>query len=313
MRRGISLQLALLAGLLAVCSIPAFLPGAGERTYLFDILFTLNMAILLASSWNILGGFAGQVSFGHAGFYGIGAYTLAIITLHLHWSPWLALPFSGAGAVLAALIVGSVSFRLRGPYFALATLALAEVAKLVAEGLRGLTQGTQGIVITQAPLWGCPPDGPFYFLLSLLLAGLGVGLSLLIRHSDLHYLLRAVGDNEDAAAAAGVNSWQAKMLALGASAFLAGLAGGLGALHTGFIDPESGFDMAKTVEPIFMTIVGGIGTVAGPLLGALLLVPVGELLRSQFATAHLLFYGIMLVIFARFMPKGLMGLFRKKP
>ena len=312
MRRGPGISLLILALSLGICCIPALLPGAADRAYMFDLLFTINLAVLLASSWNILGGFAGQVSFGHAGFFGIGAYSLALVAHHLGCSPWLALPCSGFGTMAAALLVGSICFRLRGPYFALATLALAEVAKLLTEGARGLTQGAQGIVIPQESIRGITLDGPFFYLISLAAAGLAVALALLIRHSDLHYLLAAVGDEEDAAAAAGINGQQAKLLALAASGFLAGLAGGLSALHTGFIDPESGFDMAKTVEPIFMTIVGGVGTVAGPLLGALLLVPAGELLRSWFASAHLLFYGIMLVIFARFMPKGIMGFFGNK-
>jgi len=301
--------------LFAFLIVLSFLPliiDPGEYKYLYNIFFVVNIAALLATSWNILGGFAGQISFGHAGFVGIGAYTVSLFHYHLQWSPWLALPLSGVVTLLAGVIIGAIALRLRGPYFALSTLALAEVTKLIVEGWRSFTQGTQGIVVNPTPLLSIPSGGGLYYVISLWLAGFGILCALLIKQSKTSYFFAAVGENEDAALSLGINSKKYKMIALYISSFLAGITGGILAIHTGFIDPSSGFDMVHTVEPIFLTMVGGIGTVLGPVIGAILLVPVGEVFRSHFPTAHLLLYGIVLVIFARFIPKGIMGLFRKK-
>jgi branched-chain amino acid transport system permease protein len=297
---------------LAVISCLPLVVRPDEFKYLYNILFVMNVTMLLSSSWNILGGFAGQVSFGHAGFVGIGAYTVAMLHHHLQWSPWLALPLSGVVAVLGALVVGTIAFRLRGPYFALSTLALAEVAKLFAEGWRSFTQGTQGVVISQTPLLVFPAGAGLYFVLSLWAAGLGIFCALLIKASRASYFFLAVGENEDAALALGIDAKKYKMQALYISSFLAGLSGGFFAIHTGFTDPSSAFDIVRTVEPIFLTMVGGIGTILGPVVGTVLLVPIGEVFRSHFPTAHLLLYGIVLVVFARFIPKGIVGLFRNK-
>jgi branched-chain amino acid transport system permease protein len=297
---------------LVVLSFMPFVIEPGSYKYLYNIFFIVNVTVLLATSWNILGGFAGQISFGHAGFVGIVAYTVSLLHFHLQWSPWLALPLAGFVTILAAVIIGSIAFKLRGPYFALSTLALAEVTKLIVEGWRSFTQGTQGVVISPSPFLGIPSGGGLYFVVSLWLAGFGILCALLIKLSKTSYFFLAVGENEDAALSLGVNSKKYKLIALYISSFLAGITGGVLAIHTGFVDPSSGFDMVHTVEPIFLTMVGGMGTVLGPVIGTVLLVPVGEVFRSHFPTAHLLLYGIVLVVFARFIPKGIMGLFRKK-
>jgi len=305
------LTLLLSLGLLSL--LPAVV-DAQRSPYLFDVLFSINVAVLLASSWNILGGFAGQVSFGHAGFAGIGAYAAALLPHHLQWSPWLSLPFAGIAATLAAILVGGIAFRLRGPYFALSTLALAEVARLVVEGWRSFTEGTQGVVIRPRPFLLFEADGALYYVASLWLAGLALLIVIMIRQSTSRYFLHAVGESEEAASALGIDAWRCKMSALLVSAFLAGMAGGILALHTGFLDPESAFSMSRTVEPIIVTVVGGMGTALGPVVGALVLVPACELLRSRFPTGHLLMYGVLLVVFMRFMRHGLVGLAgRRKP
>ncbi len=302
--------IALLVAVLLLSLLP-LLMSSEKHKYLYDVLFTLNILILLSVSWNILGGFAGQVSFGHAGFVGMGAYAVALLHHHLQLSPWVAMPFSGITAVIGAMLIGSIALNLRGPFFALSTLALAEVTKLIVEGWRGFTMGTQGIVIAQTELLGIKTTGGLYFIITLWAAGFALLISLLIKNSRYNYYFLAVGENEDAAIAVGINARKYKLYALLVSAFLAGLAGGLIVAHTGFVDPESGFDMVRTVEPIFITIVGGMGTVFGPLIGAILLVPAGEYLRTEFTKAHLLFYGVLLVVFARFMPRGIMGFFRR--
>ncbi|MCX8027231.1 MAG: branched-chain amino acid ABC transporter permease [Thermodesulfovibrionales bacterium] len=303
--------LGLLVALIVLSFLPLLLPSENYK-YLYDILFTLNIIILLSTSWNILGGFAGQVSFGHAGFVGMGAYAIALLHYHCKLSPWLIMPISGVAAVIGAMIIGVIALNLRGPYFALSTLALAEVTKLIVEGWREFTQGTQGIVVSQGDILGIKATGGVYFLITLWIAGFALLTAILIKQSRYNYYFLAVAENEDAAMAVGINSKRFKLYALLISAFFAGLAGGLIATHTGFVDPESGFDMVRTVEPIFITIVGGIGTIFGPVIGAILLVPIGEMLRSEFTKAHLLFYGVLLIIFARFLPHGIVGLLKRR-
>ncbi len=304
-----------LVALLLCLGVLSLLPAVIDTRrmpYLFDVLFSVNVAVLLASSWNILGGFAGQVSFGHAGFAGIGAYAVALLPHHLQWSPWLSLPFAGIAAMIAAILVGGIAFRLRGPYFALSTLALAEVARLVVEGWRSFTEGTQGVVIQQKPLYLFEADGALFYITSLWLAGIALLAVITIGQSKSRYFLHAVGESEEAASALGVDAWRCKMSALLPSAFLAGMAGGILALHTGFLDPESAFSISRSVEPIILTVVGGIGTALGPVVGAVILVPACEFLRSRFPTGHLLLYGVLLVVFMRFMHGGILGMVRRK-
>lgn len=292
---------------LAVSLTPLFIDIQSNK-YLMDIFLHLNLALTLANSWNILGGFAGQVSFGHAGFVGIGAYTVALLTHHYGFSCWSALLFSGVMSCLVALFLGLLTLKLKGPYFALATLATAEIAKIIVIGARTFTLGTQGVAVEKTPIFGSENYLLFLFLFVLILSFLSIVSSILIRYSKTGYFFIAIRENENATLAAGINVFQYKLIALLISGYLAGAYGGILAIHTGFVDPESAFDISRTVEPIFISYIGGVGTVLGPIIGSLLLVPIGEILRTEFTTAHLLFYGVMLILFATFFPKGLAGL-----
>lgn len=294
---------------LSVSMIPLLIDIHSNK-YLMDIFLHLNLALILANSWNILGGFAGQVSFGHAGFVGIGAYTVALLTHHFGFSCWTALFFSGAMSCLIAFFLGLLTLKLKGPYFALATLATAEIAKIIVIGARKITLGTQGVAIEKTPIFGSENYLLFLFLFVLILSFISIVSSILIRYSKTGYFFLAIRENENATLAAGINVFQYKLYALLVSGYLAGAYGGILAIHTGFVDPESAFDIARTVEPIFISYIGGVGTVLGPIIGSIILVPIGEILRTKFTTAHLLFYGIMLILFATFFPKGLAGLIK---
>ncbi|MCX8034338.1 MAG: branched-chain amino acid ABC transporter permease [Thermodesulfovibrio sp.] len=294
---------------LCVLLLPFFI-NMQEHKYLMDIFLHLNLALTLANSWNILGGFAGQVSFGHAGFVGIGAYTVALLVHYLKLSCWTALLFSGFFSCCIALFLGLLTLKLRGPYFALATLATAEIAKIIVVGARSFTMGTQGVAVEKTPLLGSENYLVFLFLFALMLSFISIISSLLIRYSKTGYFFIAIRESENATMAAGINVFKYKVIALLISGYLAGAYGGILAIHTGFVDPESAFDISRTVEPIFISYIGGVGTVIGPIIGSLLLVPIGEVLRTEFTTAHLLFYGIMLILFATFFPKGLAGLIK---
>lgn len=303
MKKGVYITLSIYLILFFV----TFFIDLNSHKYLIDIFIHLNLALVLANSWNILGGFAGQVSFGHAGFVGIGAYTVAIFTYQLNASCWTAFLLSGVFSCLIAIFLGFLTLKLKGPYFALATLATAEIAKIIVTGARKITMGTQGIAVEKIPLFGYDKYIVVFIYLSLILSFLSILASLIIRHSKTGYFFIAIRESENATMAAGINVFKYKLIALMVSGFLAGTYGGFFAIYTGFVDPESAFDISKTVEPIFISYIGGVGTVLGPTIGSLLLVPIGEFLRSKFTTAHLLLYGTMLIIFASFIPKGIVG------
>lgn len=281
-----------------------------SNKYLLDIFLHLNLALTLANSWNILGGFAGQVSFGHAGFVGIGAYTVALLSYHTGISCWTALVFSGVLSCFVALFLGLLTLKLRGPYFALATLATAEIAKIIVIGARKITMGTQGIAVEKTPLLGSENYLLILLILVMALSFLSILSSILIRYSKTGYFFLAIRENENAAVAAGINAFKYKIFALLISGYLAGTYGGIVSIHTGFVDPESAFDISRTVEPIFISYIGGVGTVLGPILGSILLVPIGEILRAKLTAAHLLLYGVVLILFATFFPKGIAGLIK---
>lgn len=296
----------------AVLLVPPFLSA-----YLVHILVLIAFFAFLGSAWNILGGYAGQFSFGHAAYFGIGAYTSTLLLVQGGVSPWVG--FVAGGGVAAAFggFAGYLAFRygLRGPYFALVTLALAEMLRIVAHNWMAIG-GPMGILI---PL---PLDGdslsrlqfreklPYYYLIVALLAA-AVWLTRQIERSRLGYALHAIRENEDAAEASGVNTLAAKLWAMAASAFLTALGGSFYAQYFSFIDPTLVFGVAVSVEILLRPIVGGPGTLLGPLLGSLVLTPLSELTRWVLRGrpgVDVMLYGAILVLVITFLPRGLVGL-----
>ena len=271
---------------------------------------------LLGTAWNLLGGFAGQVSFGHAAFLGVGAYTTMLLYLKLGWSPWLGLILGGATGALVALPIGLICFRLRGPYFSLATLAVAEIIRLVALNWETLTAGPTGLLITQLPQlnwFGRPINWesklPFYYI-AVALALFAMGTTWLISRSRLGAYLLAIREDMDSAEAAGIDTTRTKVAAFAISAFIAGLAGGFYGLYFRYIDPDAVFAISTSVEMVFIAVVGGIATTAGPIVGAVFLVTISELFRERFQVGHLIFYGLLMMIVIRYMPDGIWGRLR---
>jgi branched-chain amino acid transport system permease protein len=298
-----------LAGALALAALPALAPS----TFFLHVAILVLMWTLLGAAWNVLGGFAGQVSFGHAALFGVGAYVTMILYLKAGLPPWWGLPLGGLAAALVSLPIGLLCFRLRGPYFSLATLAVAEIVKLVALNWEAVTNGPVGYLITGLPpltLLGLGVDweskAPFYALAALL-ALAGLAATAWLRASRLGAYLVAIRENEDAAEAVGVDTVRAKVVTLALSAFLAGLGGGFYAFYFRYVDPDAVLGVGLSMEMVFIAMVGGLGTVGGPLVGAVFLTTVGEAVRERFQVGHLIFYGLFMMLAIRYMPEGIWG------
>ena len=273
-------------------------------------------ACLMAQSWNLLGGYGGQFSFGHALFFGTGAYVQAIAQLQGHLNPWLALPLAIAAAAFVGLFFGAVSFRygLRGSYFALVTLAFAEVFRIVALSVPFTGAGV-GLMV---PLKEGAANMQFadrrgFVWLALGLVVLGLLATTWVRRSRFGARLQAVRDNEDAARAIGVDPFRVK---LGATALSGAPMGAAGALYVQvfqYIDPGIAYGPHTSVEALVAAIVGGLGTLWGPVLGALALHLLADLTRNLFGALpgiNMVIYGGVLVLIVMFAPRGLLGIGR---
>jgi len=293
-----------------LCAIP--LVASTTALHLFVLIF---FYAYLGQAWNLLSGFGGQFSFGHAAFFGLGAYTSSLLWLHLGISPWIGLGAGAAAGLAFGLGCGFLSFRygLKGPYFALVMLAFAEMLRVVAENWEAVG-GAQGLLI---PLLGNRPlelqfagRVPFYYLTLALLLAL-TWLTWRIQGWRLGFSLRAVRDDEQAAESLGVNVFRTKMAAMALSAGATAIGGGIYAQYLLHIDPETAFGAAVSIDILLRPIIGGAGTVLGPLLGSLLLTPLSEVSKALFrgyAGLNLMIYGAMLVAVVISLPEGLMGL-----
>lgn len=277
--------------------------------YTQHVLIVVLLYVALGSAWNILGGFAGQLSLGHAAFFGIGAYTAAIIASKTAFSPWWALLAGPAAVLPVALLVGWICFRLRGPYFTLATIAVGEVVRLIALNWTNLTGGAVGVVIRPSLLSGTSKL-PYYYVV-LVIAAVTVILCHLMSRRKLGYYLMAIREDEETAESIGIDTTSYKLRALALSAALTAMAGAFYANYFLFVDTTTVLPLSLSVEIVLIAIIGGLGTVAGPVLGAVLLKLSSEIFRNEFAQANLLIYGVLLVLVILFMPDGLMGGFRR--
>jgi len=284
-------------------------------TYVLHLLILVALFGAVAIAWNVLGGFAGQISLGHALFVGAGAYTSTVLYLRAGVTPWLGM-LAGAGlaAVLGAAI-GYVIFSrgLTGIYFALVTLALAEMALFLVSNIPalGTVNGLSIPPTVDAGAFQFPGKAGYYYAALALLA-IALGVASVLRRSALGFRLVAIRENERAAAALGIDVVRGKVTATAISAALAAGAGSFYAQYFLFIDPESVFGITFSIEAIVNAFVGGVGTVLGPLLGAVLLVPVSEWLRAvlggRYAGVHLIVYGLVLIAVIRLAPEGVVGL-----
>jgi branched-chain amino acid transport system permease protein len=278
----------------------ALYPLVRSNHFFLHLAIMVLLNALLGMSWNLLGGYTGQISFGHAAFFGTGAYASTILLLRFGISPWIGM-FAGAVlAVLLSLPLGWLTFRLRGPYFALATLAFAEVVRVIVYNWDSLTGGGDGLNIL-ANLGGIVRF--YYIILALTVAGL-----LVIRwcvRSRWGYFLNAIREDEDAAEALGVPATKMKVIVLAISAFFVALGGSFFASYQLYINPDLVYESQISIQMIVVTIVGGIGTLEGPIIGALVIVPLSEYFRGLSPVANPLIYGLFIVIFMLFLPEGI--------
>ncbi|MGO8970086.1 MAG: branched-chain amino acid ABC transporter permease [Myxococcaceae bacterium] len=292
-------------------SMPLWLRDA----YLQQIVFRVVIFAVLGMAWNLLGGYAGQLSLGHVAYFGIGAYSVALFHEAFDWNPWLGMLAGVVLACLAALLIGGLTFRLRGPYFVLSTIATAEILRLLALNL-SFTHGAIGMI---APSFFSEPNGDrktYYAALPLLAAAFA--LTSWTDVSRFGYSLRAIRENEDTAMAVGINPAVEKLKALLLSAALVAAAGALYAGVFQFIGPDSVLSIDVSVQMALIAMLGGAATVWGPMVGAVVLTVAAEGLKAYLERAHTFFYGVLLVLVVLFLPGGLVSIaqqrwFRRRP
>ncbi len=289
------------------------LPLIPKNEYYLDMIIMIFMWAALAGSWNMVGGFAGQISLGHSAFFGIGAYTSTILFLKLGITPWLGM-FAGAGiSIVVGLILGYACFRLTSHFFALATIAFAEVLLLLASFSRDLTGGGVGLLM---PVTAGPENYIFqgkipYLYISLILMLAVILVSQLIKNSKFGYYLTALRENHDAAESLGINTRRVKIYALLISVFFTSLIGSFFAQYSMFIDPEAVFASHISIQLALLSIIGGVGTVLGPIVGAFLLVPLDVILKGLLGETavglNFVIYGIILIVAVIYFPYGIVG------
>jgi branched-chain amino acid transport system permease protein len=267
---------------------------------------TVLMFVALAVAWNLIGGFAGYACFGQVGFFGLGGYAAAVLMIHLHLSFWMALPLAAVIAGVFAAAVGAPLLRLKGHYFAVATLGVAEGLRELVTNVPRLTGGGAGVTIPtvgrDAPTAWLGNDG--FYLLFLLLAVGAVAVGLFVSASRAGYALRAIHQDEDAAAAVGVNTTIAKTLTFAVSAALTGAVGAAYAFQQITIFPERLFDVDITVLMVVMVVLGGSGTVVGPVLGAVSVAFISEWLRQNYPAVHTFLLGGLIIAAVVMLPQG---------
>ena len=291
-------------------------PLVVRDAFLLDGLIFILLWGATAAAWNVAGGYAGQVSLGHSAFFGLGAYSAALLGTRWGLSPWIGLLVGVLLSTVAGLIIGYLSNRLRGPYFVLATIAFSQVLLIVASRWRGFTAGSEGIPVPFRPgLWTlgiADKRGWVYLMLAL-----GVLLYVVqqyLERSRRGYQLAAVREDEDAALSLGVAARRLKVIAIAVSAALTAVCGALWAQYVGFVDPFYVFSVDLSVRFALAAIIGGLGTALGPFLGSVLITTLETYLRAQFGGVgaglvgiYLIIYGCALVLVMRFVPQGLVG------
>ena len=272
--------------------------------YLVHLAILLLMNIAITQGWNIIGGYTGYVSFGHAVFFGIGAYTAGMLEVYLNINPFISMIVGGITASIFALITAYPFLKLRGPYFALGTLGLAEMIKTIIINEKKWTKGAIGLEIPGKFFVRTSPLT--YYLTIYTIALASILLVYAVEHSDLGLALKAIRDNPDAAEMSGVNSTKYAIIAYTLSAITPGLAGAFYINYMTYIDPYTVFSASISVGCVAMAEFGGSGTVLGPVLGTAIIFALTEFLRGVLIQTYLIVYGVLLIIVVMFMPGGVL-------
>jgi branched-chain amino acid transport system permease protein len=303
-----------LVWLAAGTAILIALPLVIRSSFAIDIFIRILLFSFIGVAWNLMGGYAKQLSLGHAGYFGLGAYTSTILQVDFGISPWIGMVAGGVVAMLASLPIGALCFRLRGPYFTIATIATAQALMLIFLKFRDLAWGAEGTTIPNlgnAPLMMQFEAKAAYYYVALGLLALGLWITYRIEKSWMGYYLVAIGEDEDAAEAIGVNAPKVKRDIYLISAFLTALAGTFYTQYIYFIDPATAFNFNISIEAALVSIVGGIGTLWGPVIGTILLETTSALLQSWLGSSlggvQLTVYSLILMAVILWRPTGLIG------
>lgn len=297
-------------------AVAGLAPLVVRDAFLLDSLVLILMWGAAGAAWNIAGGYAGQVSLGHAAFFGLGAYATALLSTRWDVSPWIGLVVGAVIATAVGVVLGFLSNRLRGPYFVLATIAFSQVLLLGASRWRGFTAGSEGIPVPFRPgFWTLGiADKRFWVWIVLALAVLVYLAQVYLERSRRGFQLAAVREDEDAALSLGVPARRLKVAAIAVSAAFTAACGALWTQYVGFVDPTYVFSIDLSVRFTLAAILGGLGTALGPFLGAVLVTTVETYLRAQFGGIgakfvgiYLILYGGALILMVRFAPQGLVG------
>jgi branched-chain amino acid transport system permease protein len=300
--------------LIIVVVVMLALPLVVKSSFALEILIRILLFAFIGTAWNLLGGYAKQLSLGHAAFFGLGAYTSTLLQIDFGISPWIGMVAGGAVGMLASLPIGWLCFRLRGPYFAIATIATAQVLMLVFLKFRDFAWGAEGTTIPNlghAPLMmQFESKAPYYYIVLGLLA-IALVITAWIERSRVGYYLVAIGEDEDAAEAVGVDVPRVKRNIYMISSFLTALAGTFYTQYIYFIDPQTAFNFNVSIEAALVSIVGGVGTLLGPLIGTVLLETTSALLQSWLGSSiggvQLTVYSLILMAVILWRPTGIMG------
>jgi len=293
-----------LIALLPIAAVP-LIPLLTQSPYLLHMFILSLMWIVLGQSWNLLGGYTGQISYGHAAFFGVGAYTTGIMVKSglSASTAWWGLLLGGLVAALVAGVIGWICFRLRGSYFSLSVLALSEVLRIVAVNWNRLTNGAEGILLIPAF-----NTKTYYYYIAFGLAAVNFGVIRWVMHTKPGYYFLAIREDQDCAESLGIDTTRFKLLSLLLSAFFTGAAGAFYMNYMGFIDPGIVFSLPDiSIMVILVTMLGGAATKWGPAVGAVIFILVSEIFRVWVGSGHLLFFGVLIVAIIIYFPSGIVG------
>jgi len=292
---------------LIAATLPIWSPGE-YREYILNLAIILMLSALGGLSFNLLGGYAGQVSFGHAAFFGISSYAFALLFQNAALNPLLAMFLAAVLPAVVCVPLGLILFRLRGAYFALSMLAFAEITRLIAQEWTSVTNGAAGLLFFSAFR---DKATNYWILLAIVLAAIAATWLLVNSKAGAYFL--AIREDEDAAEALGINTRRYKLLAFIASAFMMGLAGAYYASYFAYLEPNIVFNSINfSLNVLIVTLIGGIGHLLGPVVGATVLVLTTELFVHVFGEGNVLMSGILLILVMLFMPEGVVGRLHKE-
>ena len=307
-------NLVLLLALVVLLVVPLFVTG----NYVISILVYCLAFASLGSAWNLIGGYGGQISWSHAGFLAIGAYSSVLCVRYLGMSPWTSVPIGMILSYILATLIGYGTFKLTGAYFSLATMAFSEILRILLLYFKGFTGGAAGTYLPPSLEKGIlnlmfKDDRPFYYIMLGLLV-LVVVISSAFENTKTGKYLRAIKENETAALSLGIETFKIKLTAFQISAVITSVIGVFYGSFLGFIDPFSvcGNDLAVKIG--LVAIIGGLGTISGPILGAFIIVPLIEFAARLFGArgGSQLLYGLGIILIVMFMPDGLIQIFRSR-